>query len=58
MHIANDTQISVVYDLGCGYGRTVIMAARVYKARAVGIEIDPLRYLWCQMMVTLLGLRA
>jgi len=47
----------VVYDLGCGDGRTVFMAARVYKARAVGIEIDPLRYLWCQMMVTLLGLR-
>ena len=57
MHIANDTQISVIYDLGCGDGRTVIMAARVYKARAVGIEIDPLRYLWCQMMVALLGLR-
>lgn len=47
----------VVYDLGCGDGRTVFMVARVYKARAVGIEIDPLRYLWCQMMVTLLGLR-
>ena len=47
----------VVYDLGCGDGRTVFMAARVYKARAVGIEIDPLRYLWCQMVVTLLGLR-
>ena len=58
MHKANDTQISVVYDLGCGDGRTVIMAARVYEARAVGIEIDPLRYLWCQMMITLLGLRA
>ena len=47
----------VVFDLGCWDWRTVIMAARVYKARAVGIEIDPLRYLWCQMMVTLLGLR-
>jgi predicted RNA methylase len=47
----------VVYDLGCGDGRIVFTAARVYKARAVGIEIDPLRYLWCQFMVTLLGLR-
>ena len=37
MHIANDTQISVVYNLGCGDGRTVMMAARVYKARSVGI---------------------
>jgi 16S rRNA A1518/A1519 N6-dimethyltransferase RsmA/KsgA/DIM1 with predicted DNA glycosylase/AP lyase activity len=47
----------VVYDLGCGDGRTVLTAARVYGARAVGIEIDPLRYLWCQILVTLLGLR-
>jgi predicted RNA methylase len=23
----------------------------------VGIEIDPLRYLWCQMLITILGLR-
>ena len=24
---------------------------------AVGIELDPLRYLWCQIMITVLGLR-
>ena len=47
----------IVYDLGCGDGRTVVTAARHYGARAVGIEIDPLRYLWCQMLVTVLGLR-
>jgi SAM-dependent methyltransferase len=47
----------VVYDLGCGDGRTIITAARHYGARAVGIEIDPLRYLWCQMRITALGLR-
>ena len=47
----------VVYDLGCGDGRTLITAARTYGARAVGIEIDPLRYLWCQMLITVLGLR-
>lgn len=47
----------VVYDLGCGDGRFIIAAARRYGARAVGIEIDPLRYAWCQMLVTLLGLR-
>jgi predicted RNA methylase len=49
----NDT----VYDLGCGDGRTIITAARRYGARAVGVEIDPLRYLWCQVAITLLGLR-
>jgi SAM-dependent methyltransferase len=46
-----------VYDLGCGDGRTIITAARRYGARAVGIEIDPLRYLWCQLLITILGLR-
>ena len=46
-----------VYDLGCGDGRTVIAAARRYGARAVGIEIAPTRYLWCILLVTILGLR-
>ena len=46
----------VVYDLGCGDGRLVITAARHYGASAVGIEIDPLRYAWCRMMVSLQGI--
>ena len=44
-------------DLGCGDGRMIITAVRRYGARAVGIEIDPLRYLWCQFLVSVLGLR-
>jgi 16S rRNA A1518/A1519 N6-dimethyltransferase RsmA/KsgA/DIM1 with predicted DNA glycosylase/AP lyase activity len=47
----------VVYDLGCGDGRIVITAAMKYKAKAVGIEIDPIRFLWCQFLITILGLR-
>lgn len=47
----------VVYDLGCGDGRMIITVARKYGAQAVGIEIDPLRYLWCQILITILGLR-
>ena len=31
----------VVYDLGCGDGRIVIMAAQKFGARGVGIDIDP-----------------
>jgi predicted RNA methylase len=46
-----------VYDLGCGDGRFIITAARRYGATAVGIEIDPFRYLWCQMLITVLRLR-
>jgi ribosomal protein L11 methylase PrmA len=47
----------VVYDPGCGDGRLIITAAQHYGARAVGIEIDPLRYVLCQILITVLGLR-
>lgn len=47
----------LVYDLGCGDGRIIIAAARHYGARAVGIELDPLRFVWCQMLITVLRLR-
>ena len=47
----------LVYDLGCGDGRLMVTAARYYGARAVGIELDPLRYLWCQALITALRLR-
>ncbi len=46
----------LVYDLGCGDGRILVIAARQFGARAVGIEIDPLRYLWCRALVGVLGL--
>jgi predicted RNA methylase len=46
----------VVYDLGCGDGRVIITAARRYGATAVGYEIDPLRFLWCQLLILILGL--
>jgi hypothetical protein len=48
----------VIYDLGCGDGRMIITAARRYGAQAVGIELDPIRYLWCQILITVLGLRS
>lgn len=47
----------VVYDLGCGDGRMVIIAAHEYGAQGIGIELDPVRYLWSQILVTFLGLR-
>ncbi len=47
----------VVYDLGCGDGRVIVTAARRYGATAVGIEVDPLRYLWCQLLITVLRCR-
>ncbi len=47
----------LVYDLGCGDGRMIVTAARRYGAKAVGVEIDPLRYFWCRMLIRILGLR-
>lgn len=47
----------LVYDLGCGDGRVLVAAAKSFGSQAVGIEIDPLRYLWCQLLITALGLR-
>jgi precorrin-6B methylase 2 len=44
----------VVYDLGSGDGRIVVEAARTYHARAVGIEVDPLRVLFSRMAATFL----
>ena len=41
LKLAHVTKDDVVYDLGSGDGRIVILAAQKYGARAVGIEIDP-----------------
>jgi SAM-dependent methyltransferase len=39
--LAAVTKDDVVYDLGCGDGRIVIAAAKVYGCRAVGVELQP-----------------
>lgn len=43
LSLANVHKGDVVYDLGCGDGRTVVMAAKEYGVRAVGIDINPER---------------
>ncbi len=43
LKMARVTKSDVVYDLGCGDGRIVITAAKVYSARGVGVDIDPIR---------------
>jgi SAM-dependent methyltransferase len=40
LRLAHITTDDVVYDLGSGDGRIVILAAQKYGARGVGIEID------------------
>jgi ribosomal protein L11 methylase PrmA len=43
LKLAGVTKNDVVYDLGCGDGRIVVMAAQKFGARAVGVDIDPER---------------
>jgi SAM-dependent methyltransferase len=41
LDLAHVGPTDVVYDLGSGDGRIVILAAQKYGARGVGVEIDP-----------------
>ena len=41
LKLANVKSTDVVYDLGCGDGRIVIAAAKIYGAHGVGIDINP-----------------
>jgi SAM-dependent methyltransferase len=40
LEIAGVGRDDIVYDIGCGDGRMVITAAKKYRARGVGIDID------------------
>jgi SAM-dependent methyltransferase len=43
LELANVKKNDVLYDLGCGDGRIVVTAAKKYGAKAVGIDINPVR---------------
>jgi ribosomal protein L11 methylase PrmA len=43
LKLADVKKTDVVYDLGCGDGRIVIAAAKIYGAHGVGIDINPQR---------------
>lgn len=43
----------LLIDLGAGDGRVLLAAAKGYGARAVGIEIDPVRYALCRARIRL-----
>lgn len=40
LKITSIAKDDVVYDLGCGDGRVVLMAAKIYGCKAVGIDLD------------------
>ena len=43
LNMAGVTSKDLVYDLGCGDGRIVILAAKERGARGVGVDLDPER---------------
>ncbi len=43
LRMAGVKKQDVVYDLGCGDGRMLVLAAQKYGCRAVGYDIDPVR---------------
>ncbi len=43
LQLARVNRDDLVYDLGCGDGRFVITAAKLFGARGVGVDIDPAR---------------
>ena len=43
LKMAKVTKNDFIYDLGSGDGRIPITAAKVYGARGIGIDIDPVR---------------
>jgi len=57
LRIAQIRPGDVVYDLGSGDGRILIEAARHFGAKAVGIEIDPLRYIITKIKIYVLHLQ-
>lgn len=45
----------IIYDLGSGEGTALIIAAKEYGARGVGIEIDPFRAFCSKVAVKMAG---
>lgn len=41
----------ILYDLGSGDGRIIVMAAKEFGAKSIGIEVDPLRLLWSRLSI-------
>lgn len=44
LELAQVTSGDIVYDLGCGDGRVVIMADKEFQTKAVGFELSPFLY--------------
>jgi SAM-dependent methyltransferase len=51
LEFAGVNQDDRVYDLGSGDGRIIVMAAKEFGAKSIGIEVDPVRILWSRLSI-------
>jgi len=57
LELAGVSSSDVVYDLGSGDGRILILAARDFGAKAVGIEIDPFKIILSRIRIRKSGVK-
>jgi len=51
LKLANLQRDETLYDLGAGDGRVLLITAREFEARAVGIEVGPVQCAWISLKV-------
>jgi hypothetical protein len=56
LEFAGVTSDDTLYDLGSGDGRIIVMAGKEFGASSVGIELDPLRFMWSRLSIRRHGL--
>ena len=57
LELANVTKDDTVVDLGSGDGRIIIMAAKEFGAKAIGIEVDLFRIIWSRWNIQRSGVQ-
>jgi SAM-dependent methyltransferase len=57
LELAHITPGEIVYDLGSGDGRVLILAAREFGAQAIGIEISPIHCIVARVKAIFGGLK-
>jgi len=57
LKLANLQPDEILYDLGSGDGRVLIIAAREFDAKAVGVEIGPVQHAFSWLRVLYNGIR-
>ena len=51
LEMAGVSSEDILYDLGSGDGRIIVMAGKEFGATSIGIEVDPLRLIWSRFAI-------